>query len=91
MSLFHDVWAGTKVAGLVDAHDAVYGTASGCANAGLNVALDVAGLKHFGGRANRDANGKFYIMATSNGSTGTPGVTATRGPVQPQVPPSSRE
>ena len=39
-------------AGLVNAHDAVYSTASGCANQGLNVALDLAGLQHYGGRAN---------------------------------------
>ncbi len=50
-------------AGLVDAQDAAYSTASSCANQGLNVALDLAGLQHYGGRANEDANGNFYIMA----------------------------
>lgn len=49
-------------AGLVNAHDAVYSTASNCANRGLDVALDLAGIKHYGGRANRDADGNYYIM-----------------------------
>ncbi len=42
--------------GLVNAHEAVYSTASGCANRGLDVALDLAGLRHYGGRANRGLN-----------------------------------
>ena len=33
-------------AGLVNANDAVYSTASGCANVGLNVAYDLAGVQH---------------------------------------------
>jgi Subtilase family len=41
-------------AGLVNAHDATYSTASGCANQGLNVLLDLAGMQHYGGRANQD-------------------------------------
>jgi subtilisin family serine protease len=49
-------------AGMVNAQKAVYGTASGCANRGLDVALDLAGRKHFGGRANQDADGNFYVM-----------------------------
>ena len=50
-------------AGLVNAHDSVYSTASGCANQGLNIRLDLAGLQHYGGRANEDSNGNFYIMS----------------------------
>src|SRR4029077_4392243 len=57
-------------AGLVNANDAVYSTASGCANVGLNVGLDLAGLQHYGGRANQDANGNFYIMEVQNSSSG---------------------
>ena len=58
-------------AGLVNAHDATYSTASGCANQGLNVALDLAGFQHYGGRANQDpSTGNYYIMATSSGSSG---------------------
>ncbi len=49
-------------AGLVSAYDAVYGSASGCANAGLNIKADLAGRQHFGGPANMDENGHFYIM-----------------------------
>src|ERR1700674_2981220 len=60
-------------AGLVDAHNAAYSNASGCANQGLNVAVDLAGLQHYGGRANEDANGNFYIMQVS---------AATANPVQ---------
>jgi hypothetical protein len=45
----------------------VYSTASGCANRGLDVALDLAGVKHFGGRANQDADGNFYIMEVQHG------------------------
>ncbi len=52
--------------GLVNAQDAIYSTASNCANQGLNVAADLAGLQHYGGRANRDANGNYYIMAVEN-------------------------
>ena len=50
-------------AGLVDAHSSAYSTASNCANQGLNVLSDIAGLQHYGGRANEDSNGNFYIMA----------------------------
>src|SRR3984885_6008461 len=56
-------------AGLVDAHDAAYSTASGCANQGINVVLDLLGVQHYGGRANEDANGNFYIMQVSAGAT----------------------
>jgi serine protease AprX len=56
-------------AGLVDAHDAAYSTASGCANQGVNVFLDLTGLQHYGGRANEDSNGNFYIMQVSASAT----------------------
>ena len=57
-------------AGLVNAHDAVYSTASGCANTGLNVAADLLGYQHFGGRANYNPQtGEYYIMAVSGGSS----------------------
>jgi serine protease AprX len=52
--------------GLVNAQDAIYSTATNCANQGLNVAADLAGIQHFGGRANQDANGNFYIMAVAS-------------------------
>jgi serine protease AprX len=49
-------------AGLVDAHDAAYSSVSGCANQGVNVLLDLAGLQHYGGRANQDSQGNLYVM-----------------------------
>jgi serine protease AprX len=49
-------------AGMVNAQKAAYSNASGCANRGLNVAVDLAGLKHYGGRANQDSDGNFYVM-----------------------------
>src|SRR5258708_2604667 len=55
--------------GLVNAHDAVYGTATNCANQGLNVAADLAGTQHFGGRANRDSKGNYYIMQDKQTTT----------------------
>jgi subtilisin family serine protease len=48
-------------AGVINAYDAVYGTVYDCANRGMDVNLDLAGI-HFGGRANRDANGNYYLM-----------------------------
>src|SRR5262249_39444094 len=68
-------------AGLVDAHRAVYETATNCANQGLNVALDLAGLQHYGGRANRDANGNYYIMATEQNPSGCSGLLSVVGPL----------
>lgn len=57
-------------AGLVNAYEAVHSTASGCANRGLNVGRDLSGSQHFGGPANRDANGNYYIRnASGNGYT----------------------
>ena len=49
-------------AGMVNAYDAVYSTASGCANQGLNIAADLAGIEHYGGHANQDPNtGDYYL------------------------------
>ena len=48
--------------GLVNAYDAVYGIATGCANRGLDIAADLAGIAHFGGPVNEDARGNFYLM-----------------------------
>src|SRR5581483_2308093 len=49
-------------AGELNAYDAVYSQASGCANTGLNIAADLAGTQHFGGPANQAADGSYYIM-----------------------------
>jgi serine protease AprX len=59
-------------AGLVNAYAAVYSTASSCANQGLNVTADLAGTQHFGGPANENANGTFYLMNLNASSYGTP-------------------
>ncbi len=55
-------------AGLVDAYDAVFGTASGCANRGLDLALDLlregeslVAPVHYRGRANRLPDGSYYL------------------------------
>ena len=49
-------------AGLVDAHEAVYGTVVGCANRGMNVTRDLNGGEHYHGPANMDADGDYGIM-----------------------------
>ena len=41
-------------AGLVNAYDAVYSTASGCANRGLDIDADLAGVEHYAGLARPD-------------------------------------
>jgi serine protease AprX len=52
-------------AGRVDAYAAVHGSASGCANQGLNVDLDLAGTAHYGGPANRTPDGRYYLTGLS--------------------------
>jgi serine protease AprX len=49
-------------AGLINAVSAVDSSATGCANRGLNIAADLAGTQHFGGPANEDASGNYYVM-----------------------------
>jgi serine protease AprX len=58
-------------AGLINAVAAVSSTATGCANVGLNVAADLAGTEHFGGPANQDSDGKFYVMNMAGSTWGT--------------------
>jgi len=53
-------------AGLVNAHDARYETQRDCANAGLDIAKDLAGTEHYGGPARQDDTGAYYI-ANSDG------------------------
>jgi serine protease AprX len=62
-------------AGLINAISAVNSSASGCANQGLNIAADLAGSEHFGGPANQDANGNYYIMNMAASAAGTPEVS----------------
>ncbi len=49
-------------AGMINVQAATTTSALNCANQGLNIAADLAGTMHFGGAANQDANGNFYIM-----------------------------
>src|SRR6202044_1621889 len=57
-------------AGLVNAVSAVNSSMTGCANRGLNIAADLAGTQHFGGPANEDANGNYYVMNMAGSSWG---------------------
>jgi serine protease AprX len=57
-------------AGFINAVRAVNSTASGCANQGLNIAADLAGSEHFGGPANEDANGNYYVMNMAGSTWG---------------------
>ena len=53
-------------AGLINAYDATYSTATGCANVGLNVVNDIAGTAHYAGPAQQNATtGQFYIVDAS--------------------------
>jgi serine protease AprX len=47
--------------GLVDAKVAVQGTATGCANQGLNIAADLAGTQHYMGGVIQRADGTFEV------------------------------
>lgn len=49
-------------AGLIHAFDAIFRSGGGSANVGLDVKADLAGTAHFGGRANQDENGNYYVM-----------------------------
>jgi serine protease AprX len=49
-------------AGLINVLGATTTSALNCANQGLNIAADLAGTEHFGGPANQNAAGQFYIM-----------------------------
>jgi subtilisin family serine protease len=57
-------------AGFINAVRAVNSTQTGCANQGLNIAADLAGSQHFGGPANQDANGNYYVMNMSGSNWG---------------------
>jgi len=60
-------------AGLINAVSAINSSATGCANKGLNVSADLAGTEHFGGPANQNASGSYYIMNLTGSATwGTP-------------------
>jgi len=56
-------------AGAVNAVAAVNSTVRRCANVGLDVAADLSGIAHFGGPANMDANGNYYVTTNINQGT----------------------
>ncbi len=56
--------------GLINAVSAVNSSATGCANVGLDIAADLAGTQHFGGPANQDANGNYYVMNMAGSTWG---------------------
>ncbi|MDA1092543.1 MAG: S8 family peptidase [Acidobacteria bacterium] len=69
-------------AGLVDAWRAVFPQVEGEANQGLDLAADIAGTQHYRGRANRDAEGNYYIEGLdgfmwNNGFMWNDGLTET--------------
>ena len=49
-------------AGVVNAQRAVASTDLACANRGLDLAADLAGKAHFGGLAQQDSAGNFYVI-----------------------------
>lgn len=49
-------------AGLINALMAMSAPTRRCANVGLDIDADLAGTRHFGGPANRNADGDYYIM-----------------------------
>jgi subtilisin family serine protease len=51
--------------GLVDAERAVNGTASNCANQGLDINADLAGTKHYMGSVRQRADGTFTVSTPS--------------------------
>ena len=59
-------------AGAINAVAAVNSAATGCANVGLDINADLAGTAHFGGPANQDAQGNYYVMDLGATVWGTP-------------------
>jgi serine protease AprX len=49
-------------AGMINAYAAVYNPYTSCGNAGLDIAADLAGTKHFGGPAHQKADGTYYVV-----------------------------
>ncbi len=48
-------------AGLVNAHDAVFNTAFGCAHPGMDIQRDLDGTEHYAGPARKTEDGAYYI------------------------------
>lgn len=65
-------------AGLVHAYSAAKQSSDDCANVGMDIAADLAGKVHYGGRANVDEGGNYYVMDL-DGYLWTDGKLATGG------------
>ena len=59
-------------AGLINAVAAVNSSATNCANRGLDIDADLAGTAHFGGPANQDDDGNYYVMDMAAARLGRP-------------------
>ncbi len=71
-------------AGLVNAYSALRSQEVNCANAGMDLKADLNGKLHYGGRANVDEDGNYYLMDLdgylwTNTSPGTDGYLWTNG------------
>lgn len=53
-------------AGEINAQRAVASTEQACANRGLDIAADIAGRAHFGGLAQQDSSGNFYVSGVNS-------------------------
>jgi serine protease AprX len=59
-------------AGLINAKAAAASYAHDCANLGLDINADLANVMHFGGPANQDAAGNYYVMDMAGSAWGDP-------------------
>ncbi|MBT8081850.1 MAG: S8 family peptidase [Gammaproteobacteria bacterium] len=71
-------------AGQVDAYATVMNQTIDCANNGLHIDNDIDGTQHFGGRANQDVDGAYFLMGLdgymwTNGYQWTDGTLWTDG------------
>ena len=70
--------------GMVDARNAVYGTANSCANQGLDIAADLSGARHFMGRVRQLADGTFKVTNPDGTASEKAGYTWDQGFIWPQ-------
>lgn len=52
-------------AGMIDAYDSVHSSAREAANADMDIAADLAGMKHYSGLASMDSRGVYYPRGTT--------------------------
>jgi serine protease AprX len=60
----YSIWQ--QGAGRVNAYQAVYGSYTGAANQGLNIAADLSGSQHFSGLTRWDADSREYYLVDRN-------------------------